>query len=127
MLDTRYSFESAGPIHRLMRWTAGIGPVGWLLARSIDPIDRAVFKVSTGHQTGASLISGLPVVMLTTTGSRTGRPNSVPVVGIPDGNLLAVIASNYGQQHHPSWYHNLLKNPEAAVPTPCLKARNWEI
>jgi deazaflavin-dependent oxidoreductase (nitroreductase family) len=115
LLDVHYSYESAGPVRRLVRWTAGIGPVSWLLARSLDRIDRAVFQVSKGRHTCASLISGLPVVMLTTTGARTGRPSTVPVVGIPDGEKLAVIASNYGQRRHPAWYHNLVANPAAEV------------
>jgi F420H(2)-dependent quinone reductase len=121
VLDTRYSYDSAGPVRRLIRWTAGIGPVSWLLARSLDRIDRTVFKISNGRQTYASLISGLPVVMLTTMGCRTGRQSMVPVVGIPDGEQLAVIASNYGQRRHPAWFHNLIANPAAEVSVHGLK------
>ncbi len=62
-----------------------------------------------------SLITGLPVVMLITTGARSGRPRSVPVLGIPVEGGVAVIASNWGQQHHPSWYYNLRAHPEAQV------------
>jgi deazaflavin-dependent oxidoreductase (nitroreductase family) len=39
----------------------------------------------------------------------------VPLVGIPDGERLVLIASNFGQAHHPAWYHNLKKNPQATV------------
>lgn len=115
VLDRRYAYGSAGPVRRLVRWSAGIGPVSWLLARSLDHIDRVTFKISKGRQTYASLISGLPVVMLTTKGCRSARETTVPVVGIPDGEHLAVIASNYGQHRNPAWYHNLRANPAASV------------
>jgi deazaflavin-dependent oxidoreductase (nitroreductase family) len=115
VLDKRYSYHSAGPLRQLIRWTAGIAPVTWLLARSLDRIDRAVYRMSKGRHTYASIFAGLPVVMLTTTGRQTGRQSTVPVLGIPDGEHLAVIASNYGQERHPAWYHNLTANPAARV------------
>jgi deazaflavin-dependent oxidoreductase (nitroreductase family) len=114
-MDERYSYDAAGPVRRLVRWSAGIAPVTWLLARSLDRIDRAVYKVSNGRHTYASVFAGLPVVMLTTTGRQSGRKSTVPVLGIPDGAHLAVIASNYGQERHPAWYHNLIANPLATV------------
>jgi len=55
------------------------------------------------------------VVLLTTTGARTGRPRTVPVLGLPTADGLAVIASNFGQQHQPGWYYNLRANPEGSV------------
>lgn len=61
-------------------------------------------------------LSGLPVVLLTTTGARSGLPRSIPLAYIRDPNdpdLFAVIASNLGQPHHPAWYYNLKANPHA--------------
>ena len=58
---------------------------------------------------------GIPVLLLTTTGARTGRPRTVPVLGLPTADGLAVIASNFGQQHQPGWYYNLRANPEGSV------------
>jgi deazaflavin-dependent oxidoreductase (nitroreductase family) len=55
------------------------------------------------------------MAMLTTTGARSGKPRTVPVLGLPTPDGLAVISSNYGQEHHPSWYHNLRANPEGEV------------
>jgi F420H(2)-dependent quinone reductase len=45
-------------------------------------------------------VSGLPVVMLTTTGAKTGQQRVWPVIGLSDGDNLAAIASNWGQRHH---------------------------
>ncbi len=110
-----YSYVAAGRVRRLVRTIGGARPVGWLLSRTAHHIDRAVFKITKGRHTYVSLISGLPILMLTTTGARTGRQSTVPVVGIPDGERLVVIASNYGQRHHPAWYHNLIANPFAKI------------
>ncbi len=78
-------------------------------------IDRPVHRLTGGRHTFASLLSGIPVVMLTTTGAKSGHPRSVPVLGIPVQGAVAVIASNFGQSRHPAWYHNLRAHPEADV------------
>jgi deazaflavin-dependent oxidoreductase (nitroreductase family) len=98
-----------------MRRFAASGPGSWLFARVMHHIDRPVYSLTNGRHTFASLASGLPVVMLTTTGARTGVRRTVPVLGLPTADGLAVIASNYGQPHHPAWYHNLRANPEGEV------------
>lgn len=61
--------------------------------------------------------------MLTTTGSRSGAPRTVPVLGLPTADGLAVIASNFGQRRHPAWYHNLRANPEGQVAVDCKSYR----
>jgi deazaflavin-dependent oxidoreductase (nitroreductase family) len=53
--------------------------------------------------------------MLTTTGARSGLSRTVVLLGLPDGDRVVVIASNYGQRHHPAWYHNLRANPRAVL------------
>jgi len=98
-----------------MRRFAASGPGSWLFARVMHHIDRPVYRLTGGRHTFASLASGLPVVMLTTTGARTGVARTVPVLGLPTPDGLAVIASNYGQTHHPAWCHNLRANPEGKV------------
>jgi deazaflavin-dependent oxidoreductase (nitroreductase family) len=98
-----------------MRRFAATGPGSWLFAPVMHRIDGPVYRLTGGRHTFASLASGLPVVMLTTTGARTGVRRTVPVLGLPTADGLAVIASNYGQPHHPAWYHNLRANPEGEV------------
>jgi deazaflavin-dependent oxidoreductase (nitroreductase family) len=53
--------------------------------------------------------------MLTTTGAKSGRSRTVPVLGIPTEGEIAIIASNFGQYRHPAWYHNLRAHPDAEV------------
>ena len=109
------TYAQANPVQRAMRRVAATGPGSWLFARVLHRIDRPVYKLTGGRHTFANLASGLPIVMLTTTGARTGVQRTVPVLGLPSADGLAVIASNYGQPHHPAWYHNLRANPEGQV------------
>lgn len=108
-------YSRANPIQRVLRRFAGSGPGSWLFARILHHIDRPVFRLTKGRHTFASLVSGIPVVMLTTIGARSGQPRTVPVLGLPTEGGLAVIASNFGQHRHPAWYHNLRAQPEGTV------------
>jgi deazaflavin-dependent oxidoreductase (nitroreductase family) len=109
------TFAQANPVQRAMRRLAASGPGSWLFARIMHRIDRPVYRLTGGRHTFASLATGLPVVMLTTTGARTGVRRAVPVLGLPTPDGLAVIASNYGQARHPAWCHNLRARPEGQV------------
>jgi deazaflavin-dependent oxidoreductase (nitroreductase family) len=98
-----------------MRRFAASGPGSWFFARVLHHIDRPIYRLTGGRHTLASLVSGLPVVMITTTGARSGAQRTLPVLGLPTPDGLAVIASNYGQARHPSWYYNLRANPQGYV------------
>jgi deazaflavin-dependent oxidoreductase (nitroreductase family) len=110
-----FALERANTVQRALRRFAASGPGSWLFARLLHRIDRPVYRLTRGGHTFASLLSGIPVVMLTTTGARTGRTRTVPVLGLPTPDGLAVIASNFGQHRHPGWYHNLRAHPEGTV------------
>ena len=56
-----------------------------------------------------------PLLLLTTTGARTGRRRTTPMMYVSDGDRLLVIASNAGASRHPDWYHNLVANPDVTV------------
>ncbi len=109
------TYARANAVQRALRRLGASRPGSWLFARILHHIDRPVHRITQGRHTFASLVSGLPVVMLTTTGARSGRPRSVPVLGLPTADGLVVIASNYGQGHHPAWCHNLRANPRGQV------------
>ena len=109
------AFDQSNRLQKLLRRFAASGPGSWLFARVMHRIDRPVHRLTRGRYTFASLVSGIPVVMLTTTGAKSGQPRTVPVLGIPTRGEVAIIASNFGQYHHPAWYHNLRAHPEAEV------------
>jgi deazaflavin-dependent oxidoreductase (nitroreductase family) len=108
-------YREANPIQRVTRWSAATAPISWFSARVLHHLDRLVYRLTRGRHTLSSRVSGLPVVMLTTTGAKTGQQRTSPVVGVPDGKNLVVIASNWGQRRHPAWYYNLRAHPEATV------------
>lgn len=60
-------------------------------------------------------VGGLPILLLTTTGRKSGRKRTMPLVYLPDGENIVVIASNGGADQHPAWWLNLRANPTAEV------------
>ena len=102
-------------IARTVRRVIATRPVAWLLARTIHHVDGATLRLSGGRTTASAVLSGLPIIELTTTGAKSGRPRTVPLVGIPDGERLILIASNWGQAKHPAWYYNVKANPAVTV------------
>lgn len=94
---------------------AALAPVAAVLPSIAHRLDRLVLRLSGGRTTAVGLLAGLPLVTLTTIGAKSGQLRSAPLVGIPDGDKLILVASNFGQKQHPAWYHNLLKNPHASV------------
>lgn len=109
------TYDDANGLQRLVRRIAASGPGSWLFARVLHHADRAVYRVTRGRTTLAGLVSGLPVVMLTTTGARSGRQVTLPLLGFEEGDGVVLIASNYGQEHHPAWHYNLRAHPEARI------------
>ncbi|WP_329122700.1 nitroreductase/quinone reductase family protein [Streptomyces sp. NBC_01465] len=59
--------------------------------------------------------AGTPLLLLTTTGARTGEQHTMPLLYLKDGERLVVFGANGGREHHPGWYHNLLADPSALV------------
>ena len=76
-------------------------------------IHPRVYRWSDGR-IGAKLV-GLPVLLLETTGRRTGRRRTNALTYLPHGEDFVVIASCLGEPHHTAWWHNLVAEPEAGV------------
>jgi deazaflavin-dependent oxidoreductase (nitroreductase family) len=99
------------------RWLAATRPGAWVFAHLLHRIDRIAFRRSGGRWTVTSALSALPVVMLTTTGGRTGLARTVPVLGFPVDGETAVAAGNFGRIQDPAWCLNLRRNPSAEIVT----------
>jgi deazaflavin-dependent oxidoreductase (nitroreductase family) len=61
------------------------------------------------------LWNGVPTLILTTTGRRSGKPFSTPLILGRDGDDYVVVASKGGAPRHPDWYRNLVDHPEVDV------------
>jgi deazaflavin-dependent oxidoreductase (nitroreductase family) len=59
--------------------------------------------------------AGQPLLLLTTTGAKSGLPRTTPLLYSTDGDRWVVIASKGGEPTHPDWYYNLVAHPEAVV------------
>ncbi|MEU8183127.1 nitroreductase/quinone reductase family protein [Micromonospora sp. NPDC049044] len=94
--------------------TRRVGHHRWFgaAARLLVPADRVVGRLTRGRVVALGLI---PSLVITTTGRRSGRPRSNPLLYVPDGDAYVVIGSNWGQTHHPGWAMNLLADPAAEV------------
>jgi F420H(2)-dependent quinone reductase len=92
--------------------------------RRIKPADRRFIRVFIGLHRRILTVSGSrilgrmgghPLLILTTTGRRTGRPHSTPVIGIPSGEDWLVVASNGGAATQPLWVLNIVGSPQVTV------------
>jgi len=107
----------ATPLHAFVKKFASTKPGAWFGAQVLHHCDRLFLKLPGRRRTLTGIISGLPVVTLTTTGAKSGLPRTVPLLCIRDPEApkrFALVASNWGQRHYPAWYHNLKATPQAS-------------
>jgi deazaflavin-dependent oxidoreductase (nitroreductase family) len=117
------SFDDANLFHRAIR-TMAVTKAGRLLFRpTAHRLDQLVSKLTGGKRSFAGIAAGLPAVILTTTGAKSGKPRTVALLGIPHPDGVAVVATNYGVAKHPAWYHNLKANPAAKV---TIEGDTWD-
>lgn len=81
--------------------------------RWVYPLHRAVYRLTGGAVGGT--FEGRPMLLLTTTGRRTGEPRTCPLLYYPSGHDLVVVASNGGRPAHPAWLHNLRAREQVQV------------
>ena len=85
-----------------------------MLSYSLHHLDRIVYKITGERMTLSSLLAGIPVVVLTTTGAKSGLRRTTPVLCLRNEfahETFAIVASNFGNEHHPAWYYNLKAHP----------------
>ncbi|MFL6127163.1 nitroreductase family deazaflavin-dependent oxidoreductase [Actinophytocola sp.] len=83
-----------------------------------SPSERARNQVeeyeSSGGTSGTTM-NGLPVIILTTLGAKSGKIRKTPLMRVEDGGQYAVVASLGGAPTHPVWYHNVKSHPEVEL------------
>jgi deazaflavin-dependent oxidoreductase (nitroreductase family) len=76
-------------------------------------VHRFLYRVSGGRVGGR--VVGMPVLMLTTKGRKSGEPRTSVLTYLPKGRSAVVFASNAGEPKHPAWWLNLVADPRAQV------------
>jgi len=83
------------------------------LLRTLGKLNVPIYRLTRGRVMGK--IGNAPVLLLTSTGRRSGAPRTAPVLYLADGQRVIVIGSNAGNTRAPAWSHNLKANPGAEV------------
>jgi len=111
--------------------------------RVMSRVNTWAYRVSGGRiggnwRVGSALRAPVPVCLVTTTGRKSGEPRTVPLLHIPDGDRVSLVASQGGLPKDPQWYKNILVHPDvtvqvgrrkrdmtARVATPAERAELW--
>ena len=83
------------------------------MPRWVTRLHAWVYRRSGGRVLGR--MGGQPVLLLQTTGRRSGQTHTTPVQYLADGDAFVVVASNAGARHPPAWYLNLRADPHAHI------------
>lgn len=90
------------------------------IIRTMSKVNVAVYQWSGGllgstWRVGAAFPKGVPVLLLTTIGRKSGEPRVAPLLFIEEGNKVVIVASQGGLPTHPLWYRNIQANPNVEV------------
>ena len=96
--------------HFWARFSNSLGATG---LRLVGKLNAPLYRV-TGGRVGGKL-GKAPILLLTTTGRKSGEPRTAPVLYLADGDRFVVINTNAGNTKTPAWSLNLRANPEAEV------------
>lgn len=83
----------------------------WWLINVAPKLDRRIFRWSGGRFTSIPA----HILFLTHTGARSGKKRETPLTYFTDGDDVIAMASNYGRDRHPAWFHNVKANPEVEL------------
>jgi deazaflavin-dependent oxidoreductase (nitroreductase family) len=104
------------PLHLAIQKLASTRPGAWLLAPVAHHLDALFLRLSRGRRTLSGLLAGIPTVILTSTGAKSGEARTLPLLCVPheaDPSVFALVATNWGQRNYPAWYFNLKAHPQA--------------
>jgi len=113
--DLDYRFKPANAAQRALQALVASRGGAWVFSRVLPTLDTWVQRLTHHRHTLPSLLAGLPVVDVTTTGRRSGLPRTTHLIAIPYDDTLALLGTNFGQQSTPAWALNLEAEPAATV------------
>lgn len=113
--DLGYGHHTVNGFQRLMQRFGSTRGGAWMFSKLLAPSDRLIHKVTKGRTSAPEVLAGLPVIMVTTTGRRSGQPRTSPLIAVPVGDSLALLGTNFGQTNTPAWVFNLEADSDVTV------------
>jgi deazaflavin-dependent oxidoreductase (nitroreductase family) len=110
------------PLHpadtRKNAWLRGLqrfartGSGQWFLFNVSRHVDPTLLRLTGGR---LSTVPGARLVNVTVPGRKSGEPRTTSLLYFTDGNEVVLIASSFGRDKHPAWYHNIVAHPEVEL------------
>ena len=75
----------------------------------------AEYEASSGQRANTLMDTGLPIIVVTTRGAKTGKVRKSPVMRVEHGGEYALVASTGGAPKNPEWFHNLVTHPDEVL------------
>lgn len=95
-------------------FTPGQEKFAMVVVRLMSRANTWIYRAS-GGRLGAKFARGAPVCLLITTGRKSGKERTAPLIYLRDGDDYIFVASKGGMSQHPDWYLNLEANPHCAI------------
>lgn len=95
-------------------------PIVPKILKVMSRLNIAAYRATGGRvggtwRVGSAFRKGVPICLLTTKGRKTGRPRTQPLLYMPDGDRVVIVASQGGLPKDPLWYLNLRADPRVTV------------
>ena len=87
-----------------------------MLFRLFMRVQIFIFRRTNGKS--MAFMRGMPILLLTTVGRKSGKAHTIPVMYFRDGDRFVITASNNGRLRHPAWFHNLKNAPQVEMEIP---------
>jgi deazaflavin-dependent oxidoreductase (nitroreductase family) len=96
-----------------VQYAFGRSRVGrWYGINEASSIDPYLHRISGGRMRS---VGSMPTALLASTGAKSNEPRENPVLYFHDGNDVVLVASSFGRDKHPAWYHNLVAHPACSL------------
>jgi deazaflavin-dependent oxidoreductase (nitroreductase family) len=113
--DLGYRHRPPNAFQRANQRLGSTKPGAWTFSSVLPPLDRLVHRCGKGGTSLPAVLAGLPVIMVTTTGRKSGQPRLTPLISVPLGDDLTLLGTNFGQTNTPAWVLNLEADPRCTV------------
>lgn len=113
--ELSYTHRPPNAFQRVVQVLVATRPGAWFLSKTLARLDRFVSGLTHDRVVLPEVLAGLPVLVVTSTGRRSGNPRTTRLIAIPIRDTLALLGTNFGQPRTPTWVLNLEADPRATV------------